>query len=206
MNSDDIAAIAPPRVPGAKLVLASASPRRRWILSEMDVEFRVEPPDVEELDDDADMAPFHIPLENAVLKARSVAENARGELVLGADTVVAIDGKLLGKPRDMLEAVEMLERLSGRWHEVVTGVCVVRIADTTLLSFADVSRVKFKSFDKTFAAEYAERAGSLDKAGAYAIQDGGADIVETVDGSIFNVMGLPAERLASALTSIPSVD
>ena len=98
----------------------------------------------------------------------------------------------------------MLMTLSGRWHEVVTGVCLVRPADNSLVSFAETSRVLFKSFDKSFAADYAERVGALDKAGAYAIQDGGGDIIECVEGSIYNVMGLPAERLAEALRAVPN--
>jgi len=193
---------APPKASGASLVLASGSPRRRWILAEMGVEFRIVPPGVEELEESAGMALSHIPLENAARKARAVAETAENELVLGADTVVAIDGELLGKPRDMEEAVEMLSRLSGRRHEVITGVHLVRLADKLETAFAEVSVVEFKRFDRRFAAEYAARVNALDKAGAYAVQDGGDEIVERVEGSIFNVMGLPAERLAETLEAI----
>jgi len=195
-----------PTVSGVSIILASTSPRRRWILSEMGVDFKVVPPDVEEETfADGDFTIRHLPLQNASLKSRAVAVDYPNALTLGADTIVGLDGDLLEKPRDMEEAVEMLLRLSGRWHEVVTGVCLTRLADDLTLSFAEISKVKFKRFDRDFAAEYAIRAKSLDKAGAYAIQDGGADIVETLEGSIFNVMGLPAERLAEAFQALDRV-
>ncbi len=188
------------------VVLASRSPRRKWILERMGVDFKIVPPTgVAELAPGGWLSPRQVPLENAFLKARRVADLVSpGRIVLGADTVVLIDSSLLGKPRNWQEAVEMLMALSGRWHEVITGVCLVRSKDNLLVSFADVSRVLFKSFDKTFAANYAERVGALDKAGAYAIQDGGDEIIERVDGSIFNVMGLPAERLAETFRAIQS--
>ena len=181
------------------IVLASASPRRRQLLTEYGYTFTVQPADVEET-----MPPGltvgEITLFNARKKALAVAEKNPHALVLGVDTLVAFEDAVLGKPADMEEAFDMLCRLNGRIHEVHSGVWAARKATDTNRAFVEVSRVKFRTFTEAELHRYMERIHPLDKAGAYAAQDEHPEgIVESIEGSRTNVIGLPMEALAKML-------
>ena len=181
------------------IILASASPRRRQLLSEYGYTFTVQPSDVEETTPPG-LTVAEVTLFNARQKALAIAEKNPESLVLGVDTLVALDGVCLGKPADMDEAFSMLSRLNGRIHEVYSGVWAVRQAARASRALVEVSRVKFRQLDEEGIRRYMARIHPLDKAGAYAAQDQGPEsIVESIEGSRTNVVGLPMEALARML-------
>jgi septum formation protein len=181
-----------------QIILASASPRREQLLREMGIHFVVVRPDgVEEQLGGA--APDVLAMQNAQRKARAVAGRHPDSLVIGADTIVVLDGHIFGKPRDRQDAARMLGQLAGRRHEVVTGVCLIHRALDTELTFADTTRVWMRPLACPQIADYLDKIDPLDKAGAYAIQEHGDGIVERIDGSRNNVVGLPTERLQATL-------
>ena len=168
------------------LVLASRSPRRRAILEQLGIEFRVEVPAVEELSDEE---PRTLVRENALRKARAV----EGERVLGVDTAVVLDGRAFGKPRDAAEAERFLRELSGREHEVMSGMALRDSAgERTDIA---VTRVRFRDLDERTIEWYLSRGEWGDCAGGYAIQGKGAALVEEIDGDPWNVVGLPVPLL-----------
>ena len=181
-----------------QIILASASPRREQLLREMGLRFIIVRPDgvEEEL---SGAAPGVLALQNAQRKARAVAGRHPDEMVIGADTMVVLDGRIFGKPRDREEAVTMLEQLVGRQHEVITGVCLLHRALDAELTLADTTRVWMQALDRVQIQDYLGKINPLDKAGAYAIQEHGEGIVERIEGSYSNVMGLPLERLRATL-------
>jgi len=181
------------------IILASASPRRRQLLTEYGYTFTVEPADIEEsMPPGLDVG--EITLFNARQKALAIAEKNPEALVLGVDTLVAFEGAVLGKPADMDEAYAMLSRLNGRIHEVHSGVWAVCKATETNRAFVEVSRVKFRTLTEAELRRYMARIYPLDKAGAYAAQDEHPEgIVECIEGSRTNVIGLPMEALAKML-------
>jgi len=180
------------------LVLASASPRRRELLGWLGVEHVVEPADVDERARPAETGP-ELVRRLATAKAAAIAVRRPHDWVLGADTIVEIDGELLGKPVDRPDGTRMLARLSGREHRVATGFALlapggaVRVADVVL------SRVRFRRIEQRALAAYLETGEPDDKAGAYAIQGLGAALIERVEGSFTNVMGLPLVEVERAL-------
>lgn len=181
------------------IVLASASPRRQLLLREMGLAFTVEHPvGVEEVS--GGLAPEPLAIHNGQRKARAVAAHHRAALVIGADTIVVLDGVIYGKPRDLTDAAAMLGKLTGKPHEVFTGVCVIAPGKET--TFCDRSRVWMKALSATEIVGYFARVNPLDKAGSYAAQEHGDTIIERIEGSFANVMGLPVERLRSVLTSV----
>lgn len=183
-----------------RVVLASGSPRRRELLAREGVEFEVIPSPAEEIGPDE--APWDELCErNAVLKARAVP--VEGAWVIGADTLVQVGGRVLGKPRDMDEARAMLRALSGREHEVRTGVCVID-PEGREHSFQEITRVRFRELDEAAIDDYFARVNPLDKAGAYGIQEQGDRIVEGIDGDFDNVVGLPVRRLVEWLRACGS--
>jgi septum formation protein len=137
---------------------------------------------------------------NAARKAAAAASGiARDAVVLAADTLVTIDGDVLGKPLDLDDAVQMLRRLSGRSHEVWTGVRIADAAHGRTRSFHEMSRVHFRKLDERAIRNYLGKINPLDKAGAYAAQGHGTEIIERIDGSYTNVVGLPMEKTSAAL-------
>ena len=177
-------------------ILASASPRRRDLLREHGYTFTVLAPEVEEIAP-PDLTPAEVTLANARLKARAIAAQHPGAMVIGADTVVAFEGEIFGKPRDMEHAVEMLTRLTGRVHEVWSGVWLVGRERET--GFNEVTRVRFRELNAKQIRAYLERIGPLDKAGAYAAQDDQGELIDHFEGCFDNVIGLPMKSLAWAL-------
>lgn len=180
-----------------RLVLASASPRRRDLLGGVGFEVIIRPADVEELT--GGLSPRDLVLANAEMKALSVAAVTAGDLVLGADTVVVLDGEILGKPRDLAHASEMLARLGGRVHEVLTGVCLLRGGAVSRCSFVESTRVSFRALDRAMIADYLDDIDPLDKAGAYAAQEDRGRLIERIEGSLENVIGLPVARVLEAI-------
>ena len=184
------------------IILASASPRRRQLLSEYGYTFTVQPADIEETMP-PDLTVAEITLFNARQKALAVAALNPEALVIGVDTLVAFDNTVLGKPADMDEAFAMLSRLNGRIHEVHSAVWVARHSTNTHRALVEVSRVKFRSLDEAELRRYLARIHPLDKAGAYAAQDESPEsIVECIEGSRTNVIGLPMESLAKMLEAL----
>ena len=181
-----------------RLILASASPRRRQLLAEHGYEFTVVPADVEEVAP-AHLTPREVVLWNARIKAQAVALAWPGEIVLGVDTLVAFGGRIFGKPRDTEEAFAMVSELNGRTHEVFSGVCLVRAATGEERTFAEVTRVHFHRLGEMRLRTYLARIGPLDKAGAYAAQDDRGELIARVEGSFTNVIGLPMQALLEEL-------
>ncbi|MBK1832791.1 Maf family protein [Roseibacillus ishigakijimensis] len=179
-----------------KLVLASGSPRRRELLAREGVTFTVFPSPVEEHAPGA-LPPVELARANALLKARDIFAGERSAVVLGSDTVVVVDDRTLGKPRDLAQGAEMLRLLAGRWHEVVTGVALLSPQGEEV--FHETTRVRFKELSDEEIADYQARVEVLDKAGGYAIQDGGERIIAEVVGCRDNVMGLPVSRVVEEL-------
>ncbi len=179
-----------------KLILASASPRRADLLRSLKVDFEVTPGSTEEVHDES--LPVAALCElNARRKAADILKTRPGRLVLAADTLVTLSGKLYGKPADLDEARRMLRELGGQTHEVITGVCLSDGARESV--FSEVTRVQFKELTSATIEQYISNVSVLDKAGAYGIQERGEMLVESVDGSFTNVVGLPLERLAREL-------
>ena len=177
------------------LILASQSPRRSEILRQARIPFVVKPAHVDE-----SVAPGE-PVEDYVRRVAgqkaATVEAAPGDVVLGADTVVVIGGEILGKPRDQADAVRMLERLAGREHQVITGICLRRGKD--LLYDRAVTRVWFIPLTRKEIDRYVASGEPMDKAGAYAIQGLASKFIERTEGSYTNVVGLPIELVTKYL-------
>ena len=181
------------------IILASASPRRRELLRQAGVEFRVVSSDAPEIHDDYLTARETAQL-NAYRKARAVAKKFPDALVLGADTLVTLDTKLFGKPASLEEAYQMLELLQGRTHQVVTAICLLNLRSHQQKVFTETTSVTFRPLDAVKIRRYLNKVNPLDKAGAYGIQEEGDLIVEKVSGSYSNVVGLPVEKLMNELS------
>ena len=133
------------------------------------------------------------------MKALELATVTHGDVVLGADTVVLLDGRILGKPRDLEDATRMLRLLSGRIHEVLTGVCMLRGRTVMQCSFVESTLVAFRPFDEAMIDAYLKDINPLDKAGSYAAQEDRGRLIERIEGSMDNVIGLPVARVIEAL-------
>ena len=182
-----------------RLILASASPRRRELLAELGVPFEVVVAKVDEHEDET-TDPRTMVAHNAALKADWVAERHPDAMVLGADTTVCVGQLVLNKPRDLADARAMLRRLSGRAHEVFTGLAVRRASDMLQVDELVVSEVTFHVIDDAVIDAYLSRVNPLDKAGGYAIQEHGDLIVASQRGSLTNIVGLPLETTKQILT------
>ena len=180
------------------LILASASPRRVELLRQLSLDFKVVPGNVPEIHHDQ-LTAGEASQINAYRKARAVAKKFPDALVLAADTLVYLDAALFGKPATLEEAYQMLERLQGRTHQVVTGICLLHLRKHRQAVFAESTAVTFRPLDGVQIRRYLNRVDPLDKAGAYAIQEEGDLIVEKIAGSYTNVVGLPVERLTAVL-------
>ena len=184
--------------PRPRLVLASASPRRRQLLADRGYDFEVVKPAVKELHSDK-LTLREATCYNALRKGLIVARAHPGRVVLGADTLVALDQQLIGKPADRVEAVRLLRLLSGRLHFVVSSVFIVQLHRGKSLAFSVLSRVKFKKLSDRRIEEYLASIDPLDKAGGYAAQGTGRAIIARIIGSGSNVIGLPLKETAAAL-------
>jgi septum formation protein len=186
--------------PLPRIILASASPRRRELLRYLDVEFEVRPSAVEEVQHPGESGEQYVARlarEKAEYVARSLDPAPAGAVVLGADTEVLLDGQPLGKPQSDAHAADMLRRLAGRPHDVVTGLCIVPLPHGRRPLMQEVvhTRVYFGPMNESEIAEYVASGEHRDKAGAYGIQGRAARFVTRIEGCYYNVMGLPVAAL-----------
>ncbi|RZJ77088.1 MAG: septum formation protein Maf [Flavobacterium sp.] len=181
------------------IILASKSPRRQELLQLLGLDFSVELKEVDE-SYPADLAPEEIAVYIAKLKADAFG-GVKDKIVITADTIVALNGEILGKPKDFAQAQEMLQKLSGTTHEVYTGVCILK--NNQLTSFYDLSEVTCRKVSAEEIDYYIENFKPFDKAGSYGIQDWwGLAVVEQIKGSYTNVMGLPTDKLYKMLSEL----
>lgn len=183
---------------GEKIILASGSPRRRELLAQMGYDYEVVPADVEEVT--GGIPAEKLALTNARRKAEAVAKQYPDRCVLGADTVVVCDSMIFGKPANEADALRMLRALSGRKHQVITGVSVC--APDRQINFTEITDVTFKALSPDDIRQYMQLVHVMDKAGAYAIQEHAEIILDHFEGSFTNVIGLPTEHLESVLKEI----
>jgi septum formation protein len=180
------------------IILASASPRRSELLRQLDIEFQVIPSEATEVHNEQ-LTAGELSQINAYRKARAVSKKNPDALVIGMDTLVALGTKLYGKPKDLDDARRMLGELQAQTHEVVTGVCMIHLRSHRQRIFAERTIVTFRSLSAEEISHYHSKMNPLDKAGAYAIQEHGDDLVRHISGSFSNVVGLPLERLEEEL-------
>lgn len=181
------------------IILASASPRRQELLTQIGLSFTVQAADIDE-SQFADHSPGDLVEALSRKKAETVGATApEGSLIIAADTVVVLDGAILNKPRDEKDAVAMLTALSGRSHEVFTGLSILDTASRRLLSTHEITSVRFRPLSPEEIALYVQSGEPMDKAGAYGIQKLGALFVSAIVGDYFNVVGLPICRLGQLL-------
>lgn len=185
------------------LVLASSSPRRQYLLKEAGFEFTIEKPDVDEIFPD-DLPAEQVARYLAALKGEFFRPSLRDQVVVTADTVVILQGRILNKPADRNEAIEMLSLLSGATHIVMTGVCI--LSKEKEVTFDDTTRVSFQDLTSDEVAYYVDHFKPYDKAGAYGAQDWiGMVAIRTIEGSYFNVMGLPVDKVYHQLKQFQRV-
>lgn len=177
-----------------RIVLASQSPRRIELLKRIFTEFEVKISSIEE-NNNGITAPGKLVEEISYRKAENVAQQVPGGIIIGADSVVFLDGKILGKPRDGIDSYNMLKSLSSRIHQVYTGFTVIKNPQHIVISDHEVTDVKFRELENWEINKYIGSGQPLDKAGAYGIQDDGALFVESINGCYYNVVGLPITKL-----------
>lgn len=180
-----------------QIVLASASPRRQELLRQVGLSFVVEPSNVNE-DVAEPMSPAQLVEHLALTKAREVASRRPSAIVLGADTIVVVDGQVLGKPVDRADAIGMLERLADREHQVMTGVALVQ--DGREIVSHEVTAVRFGPLTREQIERYVDSGEPMDKAGAYGIQGRAAALIHSIAGDYFTVVGLPLYRTLQMLS------
>jgi len=180
------------------LVLASSSPRRAALLSENGFAFEIVQPRVAEKVDVA-VTLRELTLWNAIRKGMSVAQTHPDAVVLAADTLVALDDQIIGKPTDLNQAAQILRRLSGRTHTVCSAVLIYHQTSGHSALFHHISHVRFRRLTPTIVKHYLAKINPLDKAGAYAAQGSGAEIIADLKGSFTNVVGLPMKKTIVAL-------
>ncbi len=182
-----------------RLILASASPRRSALLSQIGLTFEIFPCEIEEPSPDNNLSPEKATRKLAKLKARVVAERFTDGIVIGADTLVLHKKELLGKPKNKADAKLMLSRLSGKSHKVITGVSLINVKKQTESNWSEITKVYFRNLSSTEIDNYIQSGEAKDKAGAYGIQGRAAAFVKRIDGCYFNVVGLPLASLVERL-------
>ena len=180
------------------IILASASPRRKEILENTNVKFKIMASSIEELRLEGE-SPCQMVMRLAFEKGIDIASRQKSDLVISADTIVVLDNTVLGKPKDEIEARKMITSLSGRTHQVITGISLINLDNNKKIIDYVISNVKFKNLSEEDINDYIRTKESLDKAGAYGIQGYGALLVEKIDGCYFNVVGLPLQKVALGL-------
>ncbi|WP_239615201.1 Maf family protein [Cohnella mopanensis] len=187
----------------SKLVLASASPRRQELISLLGLPVRILPSEVSEETPDQ-WSPVEIVEGLALRKALAVKEKLtdssdESSIIVGSDTIVVLNGKVMGKPTNEQDAGHMLEQLSGQTHEVFTGVSCIRVSDEKAVTSHRVTKVTMRKLSTDQIARYVATGEPMDKAGAYGIQEIGSLLIESIEGDYFNVVGLPVSLLAVLL-------
>jgi len=192
-----------PEGESALLILASASPRRRQLMSEAGYEFTVVQPEVDESTFATDQInPVEYAKRLALAKAKNIAKKHPDSFVIGADTIVDFQGRIIGKAADAKEAEQITRQLFSAPHKVITGIAIVRLSDGTELVRSDSTTVYPRKMTVEQIADHIKGGSWRDKAGAYAIQETGDEFVEKIEGSLTNVMGLPMELLESLLAGL----
>ena len=184
----------------ARLILASGSPRRKDILHDLGIEFDVIVPDVNELTTSDD--PHALAAHNAEIKCNSVAQHNNKNFVLAADTIVTLNGEIFNKPIDIEDAYNMLLKLSGKTHEVITAISIKNLSTKISENRIVVSEVTFRNFDRSTIDHYFSIVNPMDKSGSYAIQQARDIIATNFTGEISNIMGLPKFFTYNLLTSV----
>ncbi|QJA07947.1 septum formation inhibitor Maf [Romboutsia sp. CE17] len=180
------------------IILASASPRRKEILENVNVKFTVVASNIDEVILDNE-PPKELVMRLAFEKCMDVARKNEDALVIGADTIVVMDDQILGKPKNEEDAYNMIELLSNKKHQVITGISLINLSlDKKVIDYV-VSEVTFKDLSKETIRDYINTKESLDKAGAYGIQGYGSLLVESISGDYFNIVGLPISRISDLL-------
>ncbi|RDY24045.1 septum formation inhibitor Maf [Romboutsia maritimum] len=180
------------------IILASASPRRKEILENTNMKFDTIKSEIDEVILEHE-PPKSVVMRLAFEKCMDIASEYKNDLVIGADTIVVLDDVILGKPKDLDEAYEMISKLSGKTHQVITGISLINLVSNKKVLDYVVSNVKFKKLSQEDIKDYIQTNESLDKAGAYGIQGYGALLVEEIQGDYFNIVGLPISRLSDLL-------
>jgi septum formation protein len=184
------------------LILASESPRRKQILESLDLTFKVIPSNADESFNNFFPVEY-IPLILAKKKAEKVASIYSDDTIIGADTVVILDGKIFNKPKSKQDAEKILRALSGNTHKVITGVCIKNISENLTVRFSETSFVTFKKLNNDIIKKYMDSVNVMDKAGAYAVQEYGSIVIESFSGSMSNIMGFPIEKFQESLIIFP---
>ena len=185
----------------ASIILASASPRRKNLLNQIGIEFSIRPSNINE-DLKLALPPEAFTEHWAREKALNVSKNHPGSLIIGADTVVVLDGQILGKPKDENDSKEMLLKLSGKTHEVITGVSFIHIDSKIDITFNERTYVSIKALTVSDILQYIRIYKPHDKAGSYGIQDGFSVHIDKINGCYYNVMGLPVSKFYSNYSEI----
>mgnify|MGYP001251762163 CR=1 FL=1 len=185
-----------------KFILASSSPRRRELLLRLQTPFDIILPDVDESIISPDGSPETYCTALAELKANDISQHYPSDWVIGADTIVVLDNQIMGKPKDKAQAQTMLETLSGKTHQVYTGVCIKNSEKSAHHLFAEITMVTFREIEKADINHYIESCPPYDKAGSYGIQDWSAVFVQEIKGCYDNVVGFPISRFYQELKKL----
>ena len=182
-------------------ILASASPRRKQLLTKAGYKFKIIPPDTDESAfPTVGINPCEYAKKLALAKAKYVADKYPDSLVIAADTIADFDGEIIGKPDDKMHAEQITKKLFSKPHKVITGIAIIRLRDSIEINESDTTTVYPKKMTSSQIAEHIEGGSWRDKAGAYAIQENGDEFIEKIDGSLTNVMGMPMELLQQLLS------
>jgi septum formation protein len=185
-----------------QIILASSSPRRRLLLKKLNLKFKIIKPFINEkkiLKKINNNNPYTVACLLAFEKALSVAKKIKNRIILGADTIVVLKNEIIGKPENVDDAVKILKKLSGSTHRVITGVALINSETFNFITFSDTSYVSFKKLKLKEILNYIKNNNVMDKAGAYAIQEGADPFIKEIKGSYDNVVGLPTEKLKKVL-------
>jgi len=180
------------------IILASASPRRKELLEKLGLEFEVVPSDFEENINSADK-PFDLAITLSEGKAQAVALKYKNHIIIAADTFIIFNNKIIGKPKDHLEAIEMLKELNGEQVSAITGFTIIDSSNNKKISKVDETKIYLRKLSEKEIISYVNTGEPLDKAGAFAVQGRGAAMVEKIDGDFFNIVGLPLFELSETL-------
>jgi len=185
-----------------QIILASGSPRRKLLLKKLNLKFKIIKPFINEkkiLKKINNNNPYTVACLLAFEKALSVAKKIKNRIILGADTIVVLKNEIIGKPENVDDAVKILKKLSGSTHRVITGVALINSETFNFITFSDTSYVSFKKLKIKEILNYIKNNNVMDKAGAYAIQEGADPFIKEIKGSYDNVIGLPTEKLKKVL-------
>lgn len=191
--------------PQTKIILASKSPRRKKILNLIGLNFIIQPSNVNE-HLKLDLAPKDFAKYWSKKKAKQISINNENRLIIGADTIVSLNGKILGKPKDKKQSYIMLKTLSGQTHKVITGVTIINKEKGVIRTFSETTKVYVKDIPDNDIMYYIKNYSTLDKAGGYGIQDWFTIWIEKIDGCFYNVMGFPLSKFYKNYTELKNVE